>query len=365
MSFCCCPPSSPDRASPDPGSPSAQSHQQSPGLVTLDHVLRAPPGKQLALDAAPAPRAALPSESVSPAKSPPKPSLKSPPESPQAPPGSSMMIWDVLAAMRWSDGDPTNLKPMNVKQEVEAWLKKVNSEPVPIFPYSTSNYQRELECGCIEEPTARNFVAMAAQGIIEAAEKQDLMHLQIGPVPATSLPEVIGHLPLCMLRISGTACATLPFLDKLTRLEHLTLTHHPRLTSLPQALGRLEQLQYLTISNCEQLQSLPPLGKLRNLQSLVVEQCPQLEKLPAGLGNLTKLSSLNLYGCAGLKELPAELRNLTNLRGLDLRGCDGLTKLPKSLRMLPQDCEVLVPAGFENAWTQLRASQSEPAGSFW
>lgn len=267
-----------------------------------------------------------------------------PPEAPlsppQTPPGSSRTIWDLVGVPLGWDSGPTNVKPMNVKQEVEAWLKRVNGEPVPQMTYSTINHQRELECGRIEVPTAREFVARAAQAIIAAAGNQHLILLQIGPVPATSLPEAVGRLPLRILEITETACTALPFLDKLTGLEHLSLRHHPRLASLPQALGRLGQLKHLTIANCEQLRSLPPLGGMRNLQSLTVEACPQLEKLPADLGRLT------------------------NLRSLDLRGCDGLTDLPESLRKLPQECVVHAPAGLQDALAELRASQSGRVGWF-
>jgi len=247
--------------------------------------------------------------------------------------------------------------PPNVQQEVEAWHQKVKEEPVPDIRYSTGSHERVHKSGFIEVPSPQHFVARAAQAIIEAAATPSLKLLQIGPVPATSLPEALGHLPLRHLSISDTACTTLPFLGKRTELRHLSLKRHPRLISLPHALGHLEKLNWLTIEKCEQLQSLPPLGGLRSLQSLIVRQCPQLEKLPAGLGNLTELRTLDLQLCAGLKELPADLEKLTHLGELDLRYCTGLKKLPESLRQLPEHCRIRVPIHLEEQLAELRNSE--------
>jgi hypothetical protein len=63
----------------------------------------------------------------------------------------------------------------------------------------------------------------------------------------------------------------------------------------------LKSLRILVISNCQNLQHLPPLNELVALEVIDVRNCAQLEELPP-LDHLTALRHLMLKGCEKLSK---------------------------------------------------------------
>uniref|UniRef100_U3JET0 Leucine rich repeat containing 40 n=1 Tax=Ficedula albicollis TaxID=59894 RepID=U3JET0_FICAL len=115
--------------------------------------------------------------------------------------------------------------------------------------------------------------------------------------------------------------------------------HDNLLTSLPSALGQLENLQKLDVSH-NQLRSLPEeLLQLPRLRSLLLQH-NQLSQLPEGLGQLLSLEELDVSNNQ-LTAIPSSFALLLNLVRLNL-ACNQLRELPadlsamKSLRQL--DC---------------------------
>ncbi|NXM03399.1 LRC40 protein, partial [Tyrannus savana] len=115
--------------------------------------------------------------------------------------------------------------------------------------------------------------------------------------------------------------------------------HHNQLTSLPSALGQLENLQKLDVSH-NKLQSLPEeLLQLPRLRSLLLQH-NELSHLPEGLGQLLSLEELDVSN-NHLTDIPTSCGLLVNLVRLNL-ACNQLKDLPedlsamKSLRQL--DC---------------------------
>ena len=103
------------------------------------------------------------------------------------------------------------------------------------------------------------------------------------------------------------------------------------LSTLPDTLGQLTQLEYLDLS-LNELTALPEsLGQLTWLLRLKLFH-NQLSDLPESLGQLTRLEDLDLSDNQ-LRVLPESLTQINNLRTLDLSG-NQLTRLPESLGQL-------------------------------
>ncbi|XP_035508831.1 leucine-rich repeat-containing protein 40 [Morone saxatilis] len=129
--------------------------------------------------------------------------------------------------------------------------------------------------------------------------------------------------------------------------------HDNQLSSLPSALGELQELQQLRLSH-NQLRSLPvEVCTLKNLCSLTLKQ-NLLESLPEELGQLENLTELDLSN-NHLNDLPSSLGRLICLQKLNL--CyNKLSCLPDSLAQLTNvkllDCS-------NNQLTDIPASLSE------
>uniref|UniRef100_A0A8D0AGY0 Leucine-rich repeat-containing protein 40 n=1 Tax=Sander lucioperca TaxID=283035 RepID=A0A8D0AGY0_SANLU len=129
--------------------------------------------------------------------------------------------------------------------------------------------------------------------------------------------------------------------------------HDNKLSSLPSALGELQELQQLRLSN-NQLRSLPvELCSLKKLSSLTLQQNLQ-ESLPEELGQLQNLTQLDLSN-NHLKILPSSLGCLTCLQKLNLSN-NQLSSLPDSLARL---CNVKLLDCSKNQLTDVPASLSE------
>ncbi|NWS20826.1 LRC40 protein, partial [Pachyramphus minor] len=104
--------------------------------------------------------------------------------------------------------------------------------------------------------------------------------------------------------------------------------HDNQLTSLPSALGQLENLQKLDVSH-NKLQSLPEeLLQLPQLRSLLLQH-NELSHLPEGLGQLLSLEELDVSN-NHLTDIPTSVALLVNLVRLNL-ACNQLKDLPSDL----------------------------------
>ncbi|KAG0583310.1 hypothetical protein KC19_3G125800 [Ceratodon purpureus] len=114
---------------------------------------------------------------------------------------------------------------------------------------------------------------------------------------------------------------------KLLVLEDSTVTE------LPESIGLLMGLTSLTIA-CERLQCLPnSIGDLKLLRFLTLRRCDNLKRLPKTLGGLTSLRDLRIEWCS-IRKLPRSTGQLSGLQKLEMRGCKNLQKLPTSIRNL-------------------------------
>ncbi|NWI58995.1 LRC40 protein, partial [Calyptomena viridis] len=147
-------------------------------------------------------------------------------------------------------------------------------------------------------------------------EQTDLTKLILASNKLQSLSEDVRLLPaLTVLDVHDNQLTSLPSaLGQLENLQKLDVSHN-KVRSLPEELLRLPRLRSLFLQHNE-LSHLPQgLGQLLSLEELDVSN-NQLTEIPTSFALLINLVRLNL-ACNQLKDLPADLRAMKSLRQLD------------------------------------------------
>ena len=139
------------------------------------------------------------------------------------------------------------------------------------------------------------------------------------------------------LNLNNFALTSLPnCIGQLTNLERLNLSENS-LATLPNCIGQLTNLQELDLSS-NRLEAFPDsIGNLTNLQELDLSS-NRLETLPDSIGNLTNLQELDLRENS-LATLPESIGNANDLHELDLMD-NPLRALPMSVLDLPSACSI-------------------------
>ena len=115
---------------------------------------------------------------------------------------------------------------------------------------------RDMSNRSSEEPL-RDRATEEALRRIEQARKNGARKLDLSDLKLSTLPEAIGQLSqLQELYLSGNQLSTLPeAIGQLSQLQELDLSGN-QLSTLPEAIGQLSQLQALDLSG-NQLSTLP------------------------------------------------------------------------------------------------------------
>ncbi|KAM4080174.1 hypothetical protein ACB094_09G171700 [Castanea mollissima] len=127
---------------------------------------------------------------------------------------------------------------------------------------------------------------------------------------------------------------------RLTCLRTLVVEKCPRLTSLSLSIKHLTALETLKISNCEELSLIEMEGEDNqglklSLQKLMIKGLPKLEVLPQWLqGSANTLQLLRIVKCENLKALPEWLPLLKSLHTLRIVECPNLSSLPEGMEAL-------------------------------
>jgi Leucine-rich repeat (LRR) protein len=89
-------------------------------------------------------------------------------------------------------------------------------------------------------------------------------------------------------------------LNSFPKLRILDL-RNGKFESLPEEIGELEDLVYLNLSECFNLQTIPDtVRNLRKLKCLMISDCEELKNLPSGIVGLTSLQILDTWACENL-----------------------------------------------------------------
>jgi len=141
---------------------------------------------------------------------------------------------------------------------------------------------------------------------IDSIERLELNHNQF-----TDLPDIISNFK---------------------HLKYLILTY-TGLTSVPESIGNISKLIYLAL-NYNNLTVLPDtIGNWRTLESLYLNNNSQLKSLPESIGKLENLNHLYLRH-TGLKSLPKSFYRLKSLQALRIEECQ-ITTLPETIDKMP------------------------------
>lgn len=160
------------------------------------------------------------------------------------------------------------------------------------------------------------------------------------------LPKSIGRLKHLEKIVLRCTMETLPEeLFHVRSLKHLRLP--TRMMRLPDSLANMTELQYIDLSGCTNLQTLPSFRNLTGIQHINLNGCEKLQMFPDSFGNLIRLKSLSLVGCRELKISSETLKGISSLEFLDLSHCDRLEKFPKQvarqhlLKIMKLQCPLL------------------------
>ncbi|KAF3774291.1 Disease resistance protein [Nymphaea thermarum] len=162
---------------------------------------------------------------------------------------------------------------------------------------------------------------------------EDLMELDLNGCGIESLPSSISSLKK-LKELKLWCCRQLSSLpdsvQSMTWLEKLDVRSCSKLTSLPDCIGRIENLVELNFDG-QNMKELPDsIVSLENMKKLRLYWCSMLERLPDQIGRMTKLEKLDLRFCKSLRTLPDSIGNMTNLVELDI-SFTGIEHLPSSI----------------------------------
>ena len=115
---------------------------------------------------------------------------------------------------------------------------------------------------------------------------------------------------------------------RVPNLKKLILKGCTKLSTIQASLGDLKHLDWLDLSNCTCLESLPDKISWESLEVFILSGCSKLKRFPEIVGNMSHLRRLYCDGTA-IEDLPSSMKQLTGLFLLDLTNCKNLSSLPR------------------------------------
>ena len=213
---------------------------------------------------------------------------------------------------------PTNLHAFKCLQT----LSCVGCFEIKSFPENMGRRLRELDfsgTGIIEVPSSI--------GHLHGLEYLDLSYCH----NLSSLPDSICSLSsLKTFRVQFCPIKRFPEIgENMGRLRELNF-RGTGIIEVPSSIVHLHGLEYLDLSYCHNLSSLPDsICSLSYLKTLQLKHCP-IKSFPEIEENMGMLRELNLSN-TGIIEVPSSIRHLQGLERLDISCCRNLLSLPDSI----------------------------------
>ncbi len=181
---------------------------------------------------------------------------------------------------------------------------------------------------------SREVLQNAADAIRRAASRRST-EVVVDCLPATTLPDAIGRLDaLQKLTLFHTGLQSLPeSLGQLSQLRDLQVVGAPDLKRLPSSLTRLSNLEnfQLTLIPLDELPA--DMGRMQGLRSLTLSG-GHYARLPASIVDLSRLTELSVSRSSHFRELPENIGALQALTSLEVASNSQLERLPGSLTRL-------------------------------
>ncbi|CAI5468018.1 unnamed protein product [Closterium sp. Yama58-4] len=166
------------------------------------------------------------------------------------------------------------------------------------------------------------------------SQLSSLEHLEIKTCPRlTVLPDEMGTGMQRLRYLHLQQCSSLthlpPSSSALTSLETLKIMAAIRFKgNLLDGFCCLTSLKELVVQDMPRLSALPAsFSGVFSLTSLELINCPKVTILPEGIGRLEALETVTIARMDGLKQLPSSLVRLPRLRVLEVRVCDKVSAL--------------------------------------
>ncbi|KAL3321617.1 hypothetical protein AABB24_039298 [Solanum stoloniferum] len=189
-------------------------------------------------------------------------------------------------------------------------LELTECEVLESIPDAIQNLRYLSISGC-------NKLATLPNSLFESQQLEYLLICQCSGL--VKLPISLGvQKKMCWLEIDGCEnLKKLPSSIQMKSLKKLKIANSPKLDTFPEIDGDMHYLTSL-ILNSTGIREVPSSTEhLRGLEYLYLSGCEDLLSLPDSLCNLMKLQSLYLDGCKKLEKLPENIGDLQDLRILD------------------------------------------------
>ena len=167
-----------------------------------------------------------------------------------------------------------------------------------------------------------------------------------GCLEIKSFPENMGRW-LRELDFSGTGIIEVPSsIRHLHGLEYLNLSSCQNLWSLPNSICSLSSLKILRVQDCP-IRSFPEIGENMGRLRELNFSSTFISKVPSSIGHLHGLEDLDLSMCPSLSSLPNSIFNLRSLKTLCVKSCPKLGLNMEleirlsSLKLLNLTCHIL------------------------
>nr|WP_254439541.1 type III secretion system effector XopAE [Xanthomonas vasicola] len=217
--------------------------------------------------------------------------------------------------------------PRSIEQDIDDWL----AQSLPVAEQVRIGLN--LHDGVSD--TSRVVLQDVANAIRRAATSRSTELVINYGLPARTLPDAVGRLDaLQTLTLAHTGLASLPdSLGQLQQLRHLQVFGATGLKKLPPSLTHLSNLKTLELMNAP-LDELPAdLGRMQGLRRLALGGV-HCERLPASIVELGRLTELRMMYSSHLRELPENIGRMQGLRSLEVTSNSKLEQLPGSLTQL-------------------------------